>query len=287
VSQQGDRQASVRAVTGTALTYEGDWEALFDQAGIPAGPFNGRMLAWINLKLSAAHTELNGAMQALADANAAFNFSSMGTFDATTTPVAPENTVAPALSGIQTQGQTLTTSNGSWTASPAPSFTYQWKRAGSDISGETSQTYVLQSADVGQAIICTVTATNTEGSASEDSNSVTPAATLTISGTPAATATVGDAYSFSPTTAGGHTPKAWGITNKPSWAAFSTSTGQLTGAPSGAEIDTDIVISVEDDDGLTASLPSFDITVSPAGAGSSFDASDANNSGFLYFTGWL
>lgn len=84
MSQQALRQASVRAVTGTTSTYEGDWMALFDAASIPAGPFDGRMLAWINLKLTTAYIELNGAMQALADANTAFNFSSLGTFNAST-----------------------------------------------------------------------------------------------------------------------------------------------------------------------------------------------------------
>lgn len=83
-TQQGLRQASVRAVTGTTGTVEGDWEALFDAASIPAGPFNGRMLAWINLKLSKAYTEVNGALQALAEASLAINFSSLGTFDAST-----------------------------------------------------------------------------------------------------------------------------------------------------------------------------------------------------------
>lgn len=84
MSQQGQRQASIRAVTGTSETYEGDWHALFDLAGIPAGHFNERLLAWINLKLTAAYTEINGAMAALAAANGAFNFSSLGTFDAST-----------------------------------------------------------------------------------------------------------------------------------------------------------------------------------------------------------
>lgn len=83
-TQQGLRQASVRAVTGTTLDYNGDWMALFDAAGIALGPFDGRLLAWINLKLTAAYTELNGAMQALAAANGAFNFSSLGTFSAST-----------------------------------------------------------------------------------------------------------------------------------------------------------------------------------------------------------
>lgn len=81
-TQQGDRQASVRAVTGTTLTYEGDWLALFDAAAIPSGTFNERTVAWINQKLSAAYAEINGALQALADANSAFNFSSLGTFNA-------------------------------------------------------------------------------------------------------------------------------------------------------------------------------------------------------------
>lgn len=264
MTQQGDRQASVRAVTGTSSTYEGDWEALFDQVGIPAGDFNGRMLTWVNLKLSAAFSEINSALQALATANGAYNFSSMGSFDPTTTPSAPVNTVLPAISGIQTQGQTLTTSNGSWAGSPIPTYTYQWKRAGSNIAGATSQTYVVQAADVGQAITCTVTATNASGSASATSGSVTPAATLTVSGAPGTTATVGVSYSFTPSTAGGHTPKTWSIVNKPAWATCSTSTGQLTGTPSAAETDSNVTITVTDADGLMASLPTFTITVSAA-----------------------
>lgn len=77
MSQQVLRQASVRAVTLTANPYEGDWHALFDLAAIPQGPFNGRLLSWINLKLSKAFTNLPEAQQALAEANGAVNFSSM------------------------------------------------------------------------------------------------------------------------------------------------------------------------------------------------------------------
>ena len=68
-SNQGLRQATVEGLTGTALSYEGDWHALFDQAGInAAGGFNGRLLAWINLQLSTSYTEINGAMYAFAQA---------------------------------------------------------------------------------------------------------------------------------------------------------------------------------------------------------------------------
>jgi hypothetical protein len=83
MSQQGLRQASVRAVTGTENSYEGDWHALFDLASIPEGDFDGRLLRWINGKLTAAYVSLPEAQQALAEANGGCNFGSMGTFDAT------------------------------------------------------------------------------------------------------------------------------------------------------------------------------------------------------------
>lgn len=87
----------------------------------------------------------------------------------------PVNTVAPVISGTATEGQTLTSTQGTW--SPAgTSYAYQWKRDGANISGATSTTYVLVTADVGALITCTVTATNADGSASATSNSLGPVA---------------------------------------------------------------------------------------------------------------
>ena len=82
MSNQGLRQASVRAVTSTTLNYEGDFHALFDLHSIPEGDFNGRFLAWIDAKLSTTHSDLPAALQALAEDNSAYNFDSLGTFDA-------------------------------------------------------------------------------------------------------------------------------------------------------------------------------------------------------------
>jgi hypothetical protein len=65
---------------------------------------------------------------------------------------APVNTVAPAVTGTATVGQTLSTTNGTWTGAPAPTFTYQWQRAGSNIGGATASTYLLVIADVGSTI---------------------------------------------------------------------------------------------------------------------------------------
>src|ERR1700746_891983 len=54
----------------------------------------------------------------------------------------------------------------------------------------------------------------------------------TISGTPAANAMVGAVYSFQPSVSHGSSKKiAFAITNKPSWATFNDSTGQLVGTP--------------------------------------------------------
>ena len=79
-SNDGLRQASARAAAGTALTYDGDWHALFDQAGIAPGPFNGRMLAWCNAQLGANFTEINGAMTAFAVSQGSPDWDQMGAF---------------------------------------------------------------------------------------------------------------------------------------------------------------------------------------------------------------
>ena len=86
--------------------------------------------------------------------------------------VAPENITAPSVTGTAVVGETLTTTDGTWTGTPEPTFSYQWYRGATLISGATNNTYTLVSADAGQNIKCTVTATNTAGSASADSNTV-------------------------------------------------------------------------------------------------------------------
>lgn len=104
------------------------------------------------------------------------------------------NSVLPVISGTAVTGQTLTSSTGTWSAAP-DSYTYQWKRAGSAISGETAATHVLVVSDEGQAITCTVTAikaTYTSGVAT--TASVTPtsgAAVVTDAFTRADSGTIG------------------------------------------------------------------------------------------------
>lgn len=84
----------------------------------------------------------------------------------------------------------------------------------------------------------------------------------TISGTPATTATVGTAYSFQPSAndADGNT-LGYTITNRPSWAAFNTTTGRLSGTPTATGTFSNIQIRVSDGR-VTTALPAFSITVS-------------------------
>lgn len=70
----------------------------------------------------------------------------------------PVNSVAPAITGTPSQGQTLTCSSGTW--SKSPTFAYQWNRSGVAIAGATASTRVLTAGDVGATMTCTVTATN-------------------------------------------------------------------------------------------------------------------------------
>ena len=85
----------------------------------------------------------------------------------------PVNTGAPTISGTAQQGQTLTTTNGSWLDSPM-SYSYQWQdctsSSCSNIAGASSASYTLQAADVGNTIDVVVTASNSAGSASSTSN---------------------------------------------------------------------------------------------------------------------
>ncbi len=86
----------------------------------------------------------------------------------------------------------------------------------------------------------------------------------TLSGTPATSVTLGNTYTFKPTAkdADGNT-LGFAITNRPSWATFSTTTGQLSGKPTATGTFSNIVISVSDGK-ATTKLPAFSIAVKAA-----------------------
>ncbi|HMN46601.1 MAG TPA: putative Ig domain-containing protein [Povalibacter sp.] len=88
----------------------------------------------------------------------------------------------------------------------------------------------------------------------------------TISGSPATSVTVGNTYSFKPTASDPDgNSLGFSITNRPGWATFSTSTGQLSGKPASSNVGTysNIVISVSDGK-IKKSLSAFAIAVKAA-----------------------
>ena len=129
--------------------------------------------------------------------NASGSTSATSSQTAVVVGLAPANTALPTISGTAIQGRTLTASNGSW-SNPPTSYSYQWRRCSSstscvNISGATSTSYTLVSADVDSTIRIVVTARNSYGSSNATSGQTAwvdglPPANLalpTISGTPA------------------------------------------------------------------------------------------------------
>ncbi|HUA06327.1 MAG TPA: DUF4038 domain-containing protein [Solirubrobacteraceae bacterium] len=135
------------------------------------------------------------------------------------TPSPPSNTTAPAVSGTAQQGQTLTSTNGSWTGSPT-GYAYAWERCNSSgascttISGATQSTYTLASADVNHTIRSVVTATNAGGS-----TPATSAATAVVTASTPSAPTNSTAPAISGTAQQGQT--------------LTTSNGSWTGSPTG------------------------------------------------------
>jgi hypothetical protein len=107
-------------------------------------------------------TNAAGAVQAVSN--------TVGPIASAATP--PVNTVAPVASGVVRIGELLSTTDGTWTGTPAPTYAYQWTRDGAPIGGATSATYTVVAADMACEIACEVTATNTAGSAMEPSNAL-------------------------------------------------------------------------------------------------------------------
>ncbi|MGO9901607.1 MAG: hypothetical protein ACLP0J_18415, partial [Solirubrobacteraceae bacterium] len=94
--------------------------------------------------------------------------------DLNPTSPAPVNSVLPVISGTAGQGDTLSTTNGTWSNSPT-GYTYKWSDCNSSganctsISGATSPSYTVGTSDVGSTILSSVTASNADGSTSASS----------------------------------------------------------------------------------------------------------------------
>jgi hypothetical protein len=83
------------------------------------------------------------------------------------------NTKAPIIAGKEIVNAKIDViDKGTWVGDLPITFTYQWKRNGIDIVGQTAIQYLTVFADLGTTITCLVTATNIVSSVSVISNSI-------------------------------------------------------------------------------------------------------------------
>ena len=103
-------------------------------------------------------------------------------------PHAPVSKTLPAVTGTTVEGDTLTTTNGTWEDSPT-SYKYQWQDCNAKgegctaISGATSTTHKLAGSDVEHTLRVLVTATN-EGGSTPATSAPTATVTAAVGGTP-------------------------------------------------------------------------------------------------------
>jgi major membrane immunogen (membrane-anchored lipoprotein) len=192
------------------------------------------------------------------------------------TPPPPANNTAPSISG--TPGSSVqATSAYSFTPSgndpDGQTLTYSvankpsWA-AFSTTTGRLSGTPATTDVKAFSNIVITVSDGSLSASLPAFSITVTaaPNRAPTISGSPSTSVAAGTAYSFTPSGSDADGQKlSYSITNKPSWAAFSSSTGRLSGTPSTGNVGTFSNITIKVSDGsLSATLPAFAITVTSA-----------------------
>jgi hypothetical protein len=93
---------------------------------------------------------------------------------------APVDSSLPVISGTAQVGKVQTSTTGTWTG--ATSFAYQWARNGAVIAGALGATYTPVSADAGNTLTATVTATGVGGAASATSAPTVPIVAAASSG---------------------------------------------------------------------------------------------------------
>ena len=88
----------------------------------------------------------------------------------------PAVTTEPSITGVPLQGNSLAGSRGAWSGKAPITYSYAWVRCDDTgnscaaISGATTTSYTLSSADLGSTIRFRVTAKNVDGTTTADSN---------------------------------------------------------------------------------------------------------------------
>jgi hypothetical protein len=105
---------------------------------------------------------------------------------------------------------------------------------------------------------------SSSGASTTNAASVGPgsAQSMSISGSPPTAVSVGTLYSFQPSISGAAGTVGYSVENIPSWATFSTVTGQLQGTPTSANVGIYRNIVIRASNGAeSVALPAFSVTV--------------------------
>jgi hypothetical protein len=107
--------------------------------------------------------------------NSVGNATAQSAATAVVTAAAPSNSALPTITGSARDGQTLTADKGTWSGTSPIGYAYQWQRCSAagascaNIASATNQTYGLGGADIGSTVRVVVTASNSIGSTSANS----------------------------------------------------------------------------------------------------------------------
>ena len=99
-------------------------------------------------------------------------FSGSYPFDVGNLATGPVNLVLPGIAGALTEGTVLNAENGLWvydSTAGTPLRSYQWRRGGADIAGQTGASYTVQSADLAPGVSLVETLTDSFGARSAES----------------------------------------------------------------------------------------------------------------------
>jgi hypothetical protein len=197
--------ASTGTWAGSAtITYAYQWQTC-NASGAACTAISGATLSSYRL----TSTDVGKTVKAVVTAtNAIGSASATSAATAAITTGPPVSTTAPTVTGTAKDGQTLTSTNGTWAGTVTITYARQWKRCNSagasctNISGATGTTYTLVAADVGFTVKTTWTATNSLGSASADTplSAVVTATAPVNTALPAITGTAKDGQTLTSTT---------------------------------------------------------------------------------------
>ena len=168
--------ASTGSWSGSPTSYAFQWQRCDSSGGACANVAGAAASSY-----SLSSTDVGSTLRVTVTAsNAGGSATAQSSPTAVVVAMAPQSTAPPDVSGTDATGQLLQSSTGAWKGTAPLSYAYQWQRCDSsgsgcaNVSGATSSTYTLTSADAGSAMRVHVSASNSAGSAAATSQATPP-----------------------------------------------------------------------------------------------------------------